>query len=81
MILLWSWELALESRSENEMPSRIKSLTVPRYAIASFPGPRPASRRLQYVLQATGSWARAWERGYSIPWYCERFDSAGHLVL
>ena len=34
--------------------------------LASFPGPRPASRRLQYgftVLQATGSWARAWERG------------------
>ena len=32
MILLWSWELALESRSESEMPSRVKSLTVPRYA-------------------------------------------------
>ena len=32
MILLWSWELALESRSESEMPSRVKSPTVPRYA-------------------------------------------------
>ena len=34
--------------------------------LASFPGPRPASHRLQYgkaVLQAMGSWARAWERG------------------
>ena len=28
--------------------------------LASFPGPRPASRH----LQATGSWARAWEQGY-----------------
>ena len=39
------------------------------YALASFPGLRPASRRLQYshhltVLQATGSWVKAWERGY-----------------
>ena len=30
--------------------------------LASFPGPRPASRRLQYG-KVTGSWARAWERG------------------
>ena len=38
------------------------------FALALFPGPHPASRCLQYckveVLQATGSWARAWERGY-----------------
>ena len=37
-----------------------------RSSLASFPDPRPASRRLQYgkagVLQATGSWAGAWER-------------------
>ena len=50
-----------------------------RFRLASFPGPRPASHRLQYgkarpasrrlqygkarftVLQATGSWAGAWE--------------------
>ena len=38
----------------------------PATSIASFPGPRPASRRLQYVLQATGSWAGAWERGYRL---------------
>ena len=30
--------------------------------LALFPGPRPASRRLQYGM--TGSWAGAWERGY-----------------
>ena len=28
--------------------------------LASFPGPRPASHR----LQVTGSWARVWEHGY-----------------
>ena len=31
--------------------------------VASFPGPRPASRLT--VLQVTGSWANAWERGYA----------------
>ena len=44
--------------------------------LASFPGPRPASRRLQYGKWqeagrgklGDGSWARAWERGYLIPW-------------
>ena len=32
-------------------------------ALASFPGPLPASRCLHYTLQAMGSWERAWERG------------------
>ena len=40
------------------------------FALASFPVPRPAFRRLQYgkaVLRATKSWAMAWERGYLCP--------------
>ena len=38
--------------------------------LASFPSPRPAFHHLQYgsltVLQATGSWARPWKRGYKL---------------
>ena len=35
--------------------------------LASFPGPAQLSVAYNTVLQATGSWARAWERGYSKP--------------
>ena len=38
------------------------SYTLHKPNLASFPGPRPASRRFT-VLQVMGSWARAWERG------------------
>ena len=62
--------------------------------IALFPGPLPASHRLQYsnhtasdgklpyckwreatVLQATGSWARAWEKHLLVKTWCFRTTS------
>ena len=58
----------LHCRTINEM--KIKhAINKYIYTLASFPDPRPASRRLQYshhltVLQAMGSWVKAWERGY-----------------
>ena len=46
-----------------EIMFSLVALCISTVLLASFPGPHPASRRLQYG-KAMGSWVRAWERGF-----------------
>ena len=49
--------------------------------VASFPVPRPAFHRLQYILQRTKSWALDWVRGYTNDvCVCAPFLYSNHLM-